>query len=912
MGTITTGTGLISGLDIASIVDSLMELEAAPRDLLEERQTELDEQRLSVIMVSTQLTMLRSSLVRLRTGNVLAAATATSSNSSILSATALNGAVPGTYQFTVGRTVSTQQMLSSGIADATSTALGAGTVTLQSAQARLTDDMNLDVLNGQEGVSRGRIRITDRSGASAIIDLSMAVSINDVIEAINSNDDIEVQASADGDHLVLTDLTGQSASNLIVTEVSGGTTAADLGIDGNVASATMTGANLISVNAATNLGVLNNSLGVGIQTGNDLHFTLQDGTEFNVDLSGVTTLGEVIDAINNASGNPGDLLAELNAAGDGLRLTDVSVGGGTLTVTSGNGGSAAFDLGILGSDTDSDGIVDGDALLGGLQDVLLSRLNGGSGVDRGSISITDRNGTTSVIDLSGAKTIQDVLAAINDPGMTADVTASLNNSGNGIIITDNTTGGGNLVIADVGGTTMAADLNIAVDAAVSESASGDLNRQFISVTTRLEDLNGGTGITTGTFRITDSNGLSSVIDLTQGNEVTLGDVITEINAALVDVTARINDTGDGIILEDTGGGGELLKVEDLSGTAAADLNIAGEAATGTTYIDGNSEVQLTIGATDTLEDLVDAINDAGLALRASVLNDGSATNPYRLSLSSEWSGAKGGWLVDLGELGLSLTEMVSGRDAVLRVGSGSTGDPVLITSNSNTVTGVIDKVTLDLMGASTSTPVTVTVTRDMSGTLEGLNEFVTQFNEVTSQLATLTEYDAETMEGAVLQGDGSIMSLQQSLYQMIFHKFEDVEGAYQTLSSLGFRISSGAQLSLDEDRFTQAFNSNPDDVLELLTDTTNGALKYMEDSLRVWTAPATGRLAIQADRLQTQSDTLGDRISAMDVLLEGKRERLTNNFIAMESALATLTSQQSAVENLAAAVESWRDSINSG
>jgi len=909
MGTITTGTGLISGIDIASLVDSLMKLESRPRELLAERQTEVESQRLAVISVSTQLTMLRSSLVSLRTSGVLAAATATSSNSSILSATALNGAAPGTYQFTVGRTVTTQQLLSSGVASKTA-ALGGGTVTLQSTQARLTSDTALDVLNGQAGVGRGSIRITDRSGASAVVDLSMAISINDVIDAINGTNAVDVRASADGDRLVLTDLTGRSDSNLIVAEVGGGSTAADLGILGSVAASTMTGSAIVSVGENMELGVLNHGMGVEIQSGNDLHIVLRDGTAFDVDLSGAKTLGDVVNLINNASGNPGDLVASIHAAGKGLRLTDESVGGGTLTVSSGNGSRAAYDLGILGSDADGDGVLDGDALLGGLNDVLLSRLNGGAGVGRGSIRITDRNGTTSVVDLSAARTIQDVLAAINDASVAADVTASLNSAGNGIVIRDQTSGGGNLVIEDVDGTT-AADLHIAVDDAVSESASGDLNRAFVGRNTRLADLNGGTGVSSGKFRITNTNGVVTTVDLSSGSAVTLGDVIDAINAASAGVTARINDTGDGLLLEDTVSGVGLLKVEDVSGTMAADLRVARTAGLGVGKLDGTSEVSLTLDAGKTLQDLVTAINGAGAAVRATILNDGTTTEPYRLSLSSQWSGSRGGWMVDLGALGLSMTEMARGLDAVLRIGDGTSGRPVLITSRSNTVTGAIDRVTLDLVSAAPGTSVTVSVTRNTSGTLEGLKNFVTQFNAVTSKLAELTKYDTETMEGAVLQGDGSILSLQDALYRMVFKKFTEIDGAYQTLSSLGFKISSGAQMSLDESRFMEAFTANPDDVLSLLTNTSHGALKYMEDSLRVWTAPTTGRLAIQADRLQNQSRMLTDRISAMDVLLESKRERLTNNFVAMETALSALQSQQTAVQNLADAVESWREAISS-
>jgi len=909
MGRITTGIGLMSGMDIASIVDQLMTLEARPRDVLTERQSLVDAQRLAVMSISTQLSLLRSTVTNLRTGNAFASASAIGSNDSILRPYASNGAIAGSYQFTVARMASSQQLLASGMADATSTAVGAGTVTFQSAAARLDDDMNLELLNGQQGVSRGSIRITDRSGASAVIDLSTAVTINDVLEAINTSEDVDVQAATDNGKIVLTDLTGQSASNLIVAEINQGSTAADLGILDSVASATLTGSDLVSVNADTALSLLNNNMGVGIALGEDIHFALQDGTEFDVDVFGLDTLGEVVSAINNDSGNPGDLVAAINSAGDGIELTDVSVGGGTLTVTSVNDSTAAHDLGILGSDGDSDGVITGSALLGGLNEVLLSRLIGGSGVDRGSISITDREGVNSVVDLSGSNTIQDVIAAINDGGVSADVTASINSSGNGIVITDNTSGGNNLIIADQGGTTMAADLGITVDAAVSQVASGDLDRQFISQNTRLASLNRGQGISRGTFEITDSNGVSATVDLTQGNEVTLWDVINEINSKPTDITARINDTGDGLILEDTGEGEELLTVEDVSGASAADLGIAGTAAEATTFIDGSSEVSITVGATDTLQDVVDAINNADVAVQAGILNDGSPINPYRLSLVSSSSGTAGAMLVDTGAIGMTFSEVIRGTDAVLRVGDGATGDPLLITSSSNSVTSVIDKVTLDLISADPTENVTVTVSPNVTATISMLKGLIDGFNSVIAKVNELTAFNIETMTGGTLQGDTGIINAQRRLYSFIFQKFSETDSRYETLSAIGFRLGSGRELSLDEGYFEEVFTEHPEDVEALLADLENGALTAMSDMLSSLSDPATGALTIQADRLQSQSELLQDRIDSMNVLLSAKRERLTANFIAMERALATLQGQQSAVINLAAAVDSWQQTI---
>ncbi len=91
-------------------------------------------------------------------------------------------------------------------------------------------------------------------------------------------------------------------------------------------------------------------------------------------------------------------------------------------------------------------------------DTKLSALNGGQGVRKGSISVSDGT-STRVIDISSAETIGDVASLIerNPPvgrRITARVTAT------GLDISLDTAGGGNLTIKEVGNGTTAAELGI--------------------------------------------------------------------------------------------------------------------------------------------------------------------------------------------------------------------------------------------------------------------------------------------------------------------------------------------------------------------------------------------------------------------------------------------------------------------
>ena len=762
----------------------------------------------------------------------------------------------------------------------------------------MVDDTRLDVLNGQQGVRLGRIRITDRSGASALVDLSTAVTMGDVLEAINNVDTINVRASTEGGKLIIDDLSG-SAGTLTVSEVSGGNTAADLGIAASIAGSRLSGGNLVSVNTETPLSILNH--GIGVQrnpTGNDLNITLRDGTAFSVNLTSATTLGGVINAINQASAesdNPGALTASINAQGTGLTLTDSSAGAGSLSVTSATGSRAAHDLGIAASsDT---GTINGSALLADLQSVLLSRLNGGNGVSRGTISITDRAGVVSQIDLSAANTIQDVLAAINNPSTQANVTASFNSTANRIVITDNSGQSGALVIEDIGGTTMAADLGIVANVEAASVSSNDLARQFVSLDSRLDTLRGGAGISLGRFSITNSMGAVETINLTSGTYTTLRDVADRINANGIGVTARLNDTGDGLLLEDSAGGPGLLTVTDDAATSARDLRISGTAKVGQTYIDGTNRISIEVDETDTLETLRGKMNDSGAGIIVNMLNDGSAARPHRLSIVSTRSGEAGALFIDGADVGLNMTEVLRGRDAVLSIGDGQSSSPLVVTSRTNTFSGILAGVTLDAKAADAGQMVTVNISRNSSAVLDGVKSMVGGLNSVLTRIATYTKYDSEKKQGAILQGNSSMITSQGRIFNAVLGAFKDTGSQYSSLASIGFKIKEG-KIELDEAAFNAALSANPADIEKLFMDTDNGVVKKLSDLMTTLSSTGTGTLSVQANQLESQSKMIQSRINNMDKMLELKRDRLTMQFINMERAIGQIQIQQSALTSL--------------
>ncbi len=1080
MSSITTGVGLISGIDTADLIDQLMAVEARPRQLVEQRVATLQQQKTAFQTVNAGLLSLKMTGSSFTDSSVFGAKTATSSNTSLLTATASEDAATGTYNFTVDKLVSTHQMISRGFADADTTALGVDTtLRFEPAQAKLTRTVELAELNGHAGIRRGILRITDRSGQTANIDLSRAVTLDNVIHAINNETTISVTASVDGDRLKLTDHTGSTASNLIVANVGTTDTATSLGIAGHSGGTNeITGSQINTLSTHTPLSALNDGNGVRITSGaNDLVITDHGNRTIEVNLDGALTVGDVIDKINEAAAAAGSSVTA--AIGDdrlSLKLTDgEAYSGTTLAIADGN---ARDDLGFVLPDLAHGGELSGERLLATMGSKLLRNLNGGAGftaltgevnpdiwdpnatpgvldeqtliadlfagsglntdptpgmadmavwtqdgsgpmgvdldglttvgelidavaaqtggkvavtitgdtltftdqtVDAGSdfrfgngdslwgststvasdlgiagiwgsgtvdsvdvdpakggpavvaggspgpISVTNRAATNTEIDLSTARSVQDVIDLINQAG--AGITASINSAGNGLLITD-TSGStaGNLVIEDVGDSDLADVLGIDTGAggvAASTLDGGDVDMQYLSTATRMDNLNGGRGVAAGKFIITNSQGVRATVDLTQGNEVTLADVISEINSRGIDVTASINATGDGLLLTDNAGGALAMTVEEAGATTAADLNIFNTASgTGAdNRIDGTFERTVTINADHTLQDVVDAINSADIGTSATLINDGSQVNPYRISLTSDLSGRLGAFLVDDGALDLGAATLVEATDAVVFFGSSDPAEAVALTSPTNSLADTIDGVTIDLLGTS-SDPVQITVAQNNETIVSAVKSFVTRFNEAITQINKYDKYDSETEQRGILLGDPTLAAIRNQLYNVVNRRYADVSGQFQYLSQVGVTIGSGAKLTFNETKFRNALATDAaaiEQLFTLKTETANrdeqladgvtipasgttvsafGVGAALEDMLDGLTDSIDGRLTRTTESIDDQIELANDRIDSLNVLLKARRARLEQQFTAMEQTLAQLQAQQNSLASL--------------
>ncbi|MBI4614412.1 MAG: flagellar filament capping protein FliD [Planctomycetes bacterium] len=900
--------GLFSGLDTTSIINQLLAIEQRPILVLQGRVETTTKEKTALMEVSARLLALKTRAGRLAETDLFDGTKTSSSNESVLKASGDGVETTGSFVFRVGALASADQYLSNGFADPGTTPVGAGTLEITFGGGFVSPSRELSTLNGGAGVSAGKIRVTDKSGGSALVDIGPAATVQDVLSRINQVAGISVTASVSGDSFVLTDTSG-GAGPLKVEEV-GGTAAADLGLLGSTPGMILTGSDVSNLTGSSTLTLLNDGNGVRRVSGSDFRVTLRDGTVMDFDIAtGTTRVSEVLDMITNHALNGGKLTARIAADGNRLELVDNTGVAGTMSVTALGGSNAAQDLGILGSVTGgapAETLV-GERVLAPVGSVLLRDLKGGTGIGLGTIAITDRSGALAAIDVSGAETLQDVIDAINaDPAV--NVEASVNPEGNGLLVRDLTgLTGSNLVVTDSVGTT-AADLAIDTGpggVAANEVSGGNALLQFVGEQTLLSDL----GVVQGKFEIIDSNGVRSTIDLTQSDDVRIEDVIEEINGAFVSVTARVNDRGDGIVVEDTGGGALLLEIRDLAGgTTAKDLRIAGKASgTGpANVLEGSRTGTVAISATDTLQAVRDKVNALGLPVSASILNTGSGPTPYRLALTSKIAGFDGRLLVDPGDTAFAFNKSVTASDAVLLFGGG--GDPARLTSNQNTFRDVVDGLTLDLVNASDD-PVTVNVQADVDDIVAKVKSFVDKFNEAMGKIEELTAYDSESEKRALLFGDSTLRGTQNRLFRLLTDPASALSGRFRTLSQVGVKLLEDGTLTFDENAFRDAYALDPEALEDLFANDPSGFGKRFEDALEFLTDPTDGAITRATNARDLTIEDLKERIETMNERIESKRTALRRQFTSMEQAFLK---SQSILQRLTQAFSSLNRSGGGG
>ncbi len=251
---------------------------------------------------------------------------------------------------------------------------------------------------------------------------------------------------------------------------------------------------------------------------------------------------------------------------------------------------------------------------------------------------------------------------------------------------------------------------------------------------------------------------------------------------------------------------------------------------GGTRGDGSSVARtFTVGASSTVQDLLNAINDSSTGFGAGSRTATASLNGGQLSIADGTSGdsqlalslsvtRSGGGTVSLGSFSTAnggstgrSRELTAGADAQIKI------DGQTLTRGTNSITDAISGVTLNLLNAEPGTTVNLTIARDTASIETKINAYVTAYNSVQSYItantanataSTLSSSSAQPTAAGPLANDMSITSMGYSITGALIQSVTGLTGSYTAASQAGLIADSNGILTLDKTTFETALQNS--------------------------------------------------------------------------------------------------------
>jgi flagellar hook-associated protein 2 len=322
------------------------------------------------------------------------------------------------------------------------------------------------------------------------------------------------------------------------------------------------------------------------------------------------------------------------------------------------------------------------------------------------------------------------------------------------------------------------------------------------------------------------------------------------------------------------------------------------------------------GATDTvitidtsnnsLMGLAAAINEqsATTGIKAAIINDGSAT-PYRLALTGVDSSTTFTTTNTMAPA-MTTTTTQTAQQAVAYI------DGIEVVSNSNTISGAISGVTLNLnivseADASKTPPYKTSlleIKSDTGALKEKLTSFVSSYNKTMEWILSGYEElggavadddpDTEDLLGSVLRGDASISGVKRGLQNALSSVINN-SGSMKLLSELGITTQLNGTLAQNNTKMDDALANNFEGVVKLLAgdDSTDGVMKKLNSYLLTVTSSSTGLYATKKTNYALNAKRIDAQILNMEPRMVKKEAMLRAQYTAMESIVSGLNAQGS-------------------
>jgi flagellar hook-associated protein 2 len=345
--------------------------------------------------------------------------------------------------------------------------------------------------------------------------------------------------------------------------------------------------------------------------------------------------------------------------------------------------------------------------------------------------------------------------------------------------------------------------------------------------------------------------------------------ILETLGILQNGTAAVQGTTSGNTITENGqyigAGTFLVDIDGYNQFTTGDKISLGAASRDHSGNDVSGDI-LTITENTTVQDLLDALETAYEAngdqvsvyltsqgkIEVSDQEDGDSSLLVDLqsTIGDSYSSLNWGTFTSLDEV--RERQLVAGADASLRI------DGVALTSQDNSVDGVLPGVTLNLRKADPGTAITLNINRDIDAIMGKIESFLDAYNTVASYIKEQQSYDQEKGEpGGKLFGDGTLSSVKSDLTSTLIQQIGGVSSELSTLGLAGINLDNEGQIRMDKDRLKGYLETHFNDIRLLFSSngtSDSGNLEYVSHSRDA----KAGTYAVNITQAARQSTTTSD------------------------------------------------------
>jgi flagellar hook-associated protein 2 len=303
---------------------------------------------------------------------------------------------------------------------------------------------------------------------------------------------------------------------------------------------------------------------------------------------------------------------------------------------------------------------------------------------------------------------------------------------------------------------------------------------------------------------------------------------------------------------------------------------------------------------DTIQGLANSINAATTDLQATVINNGSTS---RLLLSSKFTGAANSVAVtnNLAASGGSATKVdftgppvQAAADAIIEFGSGA--GAITINSETNQVEQLIEGVTLNLLKADANEQITINIKRDTQTAKEAIQDFVDDYNALSSLIDEQTKYIPETNQAGILQGNSVVRTIQNEVRSLLSSSVAAGGGSLKNLSAIGIQFNDKGQLTINEAKLDKVLSGQQngatiDDVKKLFSltgTTTNQKVEFLFGSSRTVSGP--NKIQVDITQAASRATVLGTNTLNSSIVVDGSNNTFSFKIDKQESGTLTLPS----------------------